>query len=191
MIKPSTQRFTVSVPVKPYVKRFIEMNFGLPADFTNNPPVLKFFHELLQNPSHYYDKNISDEIYYQSATVAILISEHDFYRYGWQLTKTDTVAFGKYFQNRAKLLMRNVIGCHVGLGMPLNKSILKFQNQFQFHEDIWAYQSIRKDFYRNCKTEVIDFNFDIYNKIQNIILRNLYNLGTFSNLAIQEFEKNK
>ena len=43
MNKSLPSRFAVSIPVKPYVKRFLEINFGLPVDFTRNPQLNKYF----------------------------------------------------------------------------------------------------------------------------------------------------
>jgi hypothetical protein len=41
MNKSLPSRFTVSIPVKPYVKRFLDINFGLPVDFWTSTPNLK------------------------------------------------------------------------------------------------------------------------------------------------------
>jgi len=188
MNKTPSSKFTVSIPVKPYVKRFLEINFGLPVDFTGDPESNKFFKELLHKPNTSSDRKYSDNIFTYSQCIEVVISEHDFYRYGWELTKTNIVAFGQHFEDHAKLMMRNIIGVSVGLGMPMNKSIVKFQTTFLFDEDIWAYESIKKDFYRNAKVDIIDFENEIFNKIQHLLLRNLYDLGTLSAKAIQSYE---
>jgi hypothetical protein len=120
--------------------------------------------------------------------VEVVISEHDFYRYGWELTKTNTIAFGRYYEERAKAMMRTYIGVNISLGVPINKSILKFQNRFVFDEEVWHYEAIKKDIYRNGKVELIDFNNEIFKKIEKIVLRNLYDLGTLSQQAIKEYE---
>jgi hypothetical protein len=184
------QKFTVSIPVKPYVKRFIEINYGMPADFTEDPHIHKFFQELLRKPDSSYDKKYPDTICTYTTETEVLISEHDFYRYGWELTKTNIVAFGRRFEDRAKAMMRSIIGVNIGLGLPINKSIEKFQDRFQFHEDIWKYEAIKKDFYRNGQVELVDFDNEIFRKIEKIILRNLYDLGTISNKAKKHYEYN-
>ena len=88
-------------------------------------------------------------------------------------------------------MMRTYIGVNISLGVPINKSILKFQNRFVFDEEVWRYEAIKKDIYRNGKVELIDFNNEIFKKIEKIVLRNLYDLGTLSQQAIKEYETNK
>ena len=85
-------------------------------------------------------------------------------------------------------MMRTFVGVNISLGMPINKSIQKFQNRFVFDEEIWHYEAIKKDLYRNGKVELIDFNNEIFRKIEKIVLRNLYDLGTLSKQAIKEYE---
>lgn len=188
MNKPLSSRFTVSIPVKPYVKRFLDINFGLPVDFTQNAHSHKHFQSLFKNPNTSQDKKYPDHICTYTEIVEVVISEHDFYRYGWELTKTNTIAFGKYYEERAKAMMRTYIGVNISLGVPINKSILKFQNRFVFEEEVWHYEAIKKDIYRNGKVELIDFNDEIFRKIEKIVLRNLYDLGTLSHQAIKEYE---
>ncbi|MBK6285809.1 MAG: hypothetical protein IPF54_26840 [Draconibacterium sp.] len=53
---------------------------------------------------------------------------------------------------------------------------------------MWHYEAIKKDIYRNGKVELIDFNNEIFKKIEKIVLRNLYDLGTLSQQAIKEYE---
>lgn len=184
------QKFVVTIPVKPYVKKFIEINYGLPADFTDDPLTNKFFVELLRKPNTLYDNKYPDEICTYSNEVEVLISEDYFYRYGWELTKTNVVAFGRRFEDRAKMMMRNIIGVYHAVGLPFKISITKFQDRFGFDEDIWNYQSIKKDFYRNGQVEVVDFDNEIFRKIEKIILVNMYSLGTISKQALKRYECN-
>jgi len=184
------QKFTVSIPVKPYVKRFIEINYGMPADFTEYPQINKFFIDLLRKPNSQYDSKYPDEICTYSTEAEVLISEDYFYRYGWELTKTNIVAFGRKFEDRAKAMMRSIVGINIGLGLPINKSIERFQNRFHFYEDIWRYEAIKKDFYRNGQVDLIDFENEIFKKIEKIILVNMYDLGTISKQALKQYEYN-
>ena len=118
MNKSLPSRFTVSIPVKPYVKRFLDINFGLPVDFTQNAHSHKHFQSLFKNPNTSQDKKYPDHICTYTEIVEVVISEHDFYRYGWELTKTNTIAFGRYYEERAKAMMRTYIGVNISLGCP-------------------------------------------------------------------------
>lgn len=187
-MKPTPQKFTVSIPSKPYVKRFLEINYGAPVDFTDSPVCHKFFQGLLRKPVTTDDKKYPDSICTYTEIVEVVISEHDFYRYGWELTKTNIVAFGKYYEDKAKMMMRTVVGVNHGLGIPINKSIERFQERFKFDEDVWRYEAIKKDFYRNGQVEIVDFENEIFLKIEKIIMRNLYDLGTVSKQLIKQYE---
>ena len=147
-----------------------------------------FFLNLLRKPNTSRDKQYPEQISTYTETAAVFISQHDFYRYGWELTRTDIVAFGKRFEERAKCLMRSFVGVYVAMGMPSFISIAKFQDRFQFDESSWQYETIKKDFYRNGMKDPLDFNGEIFNKIEKIVLHNLYELGTISKRAKKEYE---
>jgi len=189
-MKPEPQKFRVTIPVKAYIKRFIELNYGDPADFTDDPETNKYFLNLLKKPNTYFEKKYPDEICTYTQEVEVLISGHVFYKYGWELTKTDIVAFGRYFEVRVKFFMRTFIGMYHGVGLPFKNSITKFQERFGFDEDSWAYQSIKKDFYRRGESHIIDFDNEIFQKIEKINLRNMYSLGTISKKALQHYDNN-
>ena len=190
MTNNSTNKFTLSISVKPYVKRYLEINYGSPLDLASNPASHEKFTYLLKNPNSYQDCKISNYVSYYTETVDVMISEHDFYRYGWELTKTNTVAFNVYFERQVKMFMRLIVGTQIGLGMSINKSITYFQKKFSFPEDVWPYDSIYKDFYRNGYSEIVDFDNEIFNKFHKIIMRNLSDFRTLSKHAIQYYENN-
>jgi hypothetical protein len=104
------EKFVVTLPVKPYVKRFIEINYGFPANFSSNPDVNKFFLSLLKKPDTSKDKRYSEQLFNYTALMEVAISQHDFYHYGWELTRTDIIAFGQYFEEKAKFMMRSFVG---------------------------------------------------------------------------------
>ena len=182
------EKFVVTLPVKPYVKRFIEINFGFPANFSSNAEVNKFFLSLLKKPDTSLDKRYSEQLFNYTSTMEVAISQHDFYHYGWELTRTDIVVFGKHFEEKAKFMMRSFVGVYVAAGMPIFKSINLFQERFLFDDAHWDYQSIKKDFYRNGTNAKIDFGKEIFGKIDQILLHNLYTLGTISKKAKNEYE---
>ena len=188
-MRSAPQKFTIAIPVKPYVRRFLEFNYGLPISFMGDASANKFFQNLLRKPDKTDDRKYPDILFNHTDIVEITISEHDFYRYGWELTKTNIISFGRDFEDRVKVMMRSIVRVNVGLGIPINKSIEKFQDRFQFDEEIWKYEAIKKDFYRNGQVEIIDFDTEIFKKIEKIILRNLYDLGTISGKVIKEYER--
>ena len=134
-----------------------------------------------------YEYKYPDNIKNYDAKVQILISEFDFYHYGWKLTKTDIVKFGKEFEIQAKTLMRIIVGVNHSMDMPIAKCIRRFQNTFGFTEDIWPYESIKKDYYRKGHTVKLGFENEIFSKIHKIVLMNLYDSGTLSSKFLKKY----
>jgi hypothetical protein len=184
-------QFTVNIPVKRYVKIFLEENCGNPVDLINIPSLKIFFRRCLKKPDKRWDYKSEKIPDIYRDIVNISITEDEFYRYGWELTKTDIIAFGKEVEVMAKLMMRNIIGVNNSIGLPINKTIEKFQNDFGFSEEDWTYQTIKKDFYRNGNNIKIDFNNEIFSKIQLIIMENLYKQGTISQKYKKKYENIK
>lgn len=183
-----TPKFFVTVPVKPYVRKFLEINYGTPVNVLSDPTTHKFVRDLLKKPNSRFDSKYPDSICTYTTEVEVVISEDDFYRYGFELTKTDVVAFGKHFEDRAKVMMRSLVGVYSGIGLPIKDAILKFQERFSFDEEDWSYETIKKDFYRNGEQQRIDFNNEIFSKIERIILVNLSAIGTVSQRVIKRYE---
>jgi hypothetical protein len=184
-------RFYVNLQCKPYVKRFLEINFGNPADFTSDYTLKCMVRQSLKKPVTKDDKKYGSLSTRYTETLQIQISEDDFYRYGWELTKSDTVAFGREIEDRVKFMMRTLVAVNFSLNGSIKTSIFGFQKRFSFGEDIWPYDSIKKEFYRNGAHDLINFNDEIFNKIENIILENLSKKGTISQQAIKQYEINQ
>ena len=186
-----TNKFFVQIQCKPYVCQFLTENYGYPINLSKNPEAHKFFTKLLHVPSYRREHSYPPQICTYTELIEVVISEHDFYHYGFELTRTDTVAFGKFFENKAKLYMRSMVGVYHAVGLPIHNSIRKFQERFNYDEETWSYQTIKKDFYRNGSKHVINFDDEIYYKLEKIILRNLYKLGTVCQPLITAHENNK
>ena len=73
--------FTVEIKCKPYVKRFLQINFGEPADLKSHPHLQSLIRRSLKKPNKRWDyKHIPEsQVAYES--IEILISQDDFYRY--------------------------------------------------------------------------------------------------------------
>ena len=86
--------------------------------------------------------------------------------------------------------MRTFVSIYHSLGFPFQMSIKRFQETFNFSEDDWTLEAIKKDFYRHGQKQKIDFNQEIYNKIETLILYNLSDLGTVCKPVIKQHENN-
>ena len=167
------EKFVVTIPVKPYVKRFVELNYGLPADFTKHPDIQKEFRRCLRKPVTRREIQFDNRLCCYTENLEIVISQDDFYRYGWELSKTDTVAFGKIFESSIKSRMHTVVSIYRGVGLSIKESILKFQSHYLMEEEYWSYESIKKEYYRRRPENGIDFYTEIIGKIDELFMGTL------------------
>ena len=175
--------------MKPYVKRFLENNYGNPVDFHKHPRENELFRRMLRKPCHDNEHKYRNELNKQMSTVEIKISDHDFYRYGWELSKTDIISFGKYFEKNAKWLMHTVVSTYVAFGTPIYIAIANFQTRFQMEEEYWSYESIQKDFYRLRDNHEIDLNKYAYTHLERLILINMSHAGAVTEYALKNHEQ--
>ena len=170
------------------MKRFLEINFGEPGDLSKDPLLQNILIQYLRKP------NKRDLARYDSRTIQyselyrVRLSEFHYRKFGNSLTKPDVVSFCKMVEKRAKLFMRNLVGVNIALGLPIFIAINKFQEQYGFDEDTWAFESIKKDFYRNGIYDKVDFEQEIFSKIEQILLVQLSESGTITHKAVKAYE---
>lgn len=178
------ENYSVIIYTKSYSKHFLELNYGNPVNLSKCKELYEIFKSYLKKHSNSKSsKVLSNNIY--SHKVEIFISEDDFYRFGWEISSNDMFQFNKIIQNRAKFMMRNLISFYNSF-MSLSDSIRYFQDNFGFNEDVWPFESIKKDLMRNNNLIKIDFKKEITEKIEKIILNNLYEYGTISDLIYKK-----
>lgn len=169
---------TISIPCKPYVKHFLQINYGNPVDFSKAQDIYKNLRYRLKNKNvNLKSREIAKWLY--SEIVVINITEDDFYRYGWELSTHNIRGFNCDIQARAKFFMRNVISVYEAV-MPLKEAITYFQDRFGFTEDIWPYDSIKKEYYRNKIGESCSIIKLIGRELEKKSLENLYRVGTIT-----------
>lgn len=183
--------FTLQLQTKPYVNHFLVSNFGNPANLSSDKQLYNLFRRCLKKPSGRFNSKYQNlSLLRYSTQSQIIISEDDFYRYGWEMTKTDTVYFGRELENRVKFLMRNIVSMYSAF-MPQKNAILLFQENFGYTEEIWSYDSIKKDYFRNGPAQHLNFLKEITKKTEHIILGNLSALGTISHKLVKDYERNQ
>jgi hypothetical protein len=115
--------------------------------------------------------------------VSIYITQDDFYRYGWDLSKTDIVTINKFIEGKVKILLYTIVGSYVAIGIPLSESISLFQEKYKFTEDIWSRDSIYKDCIRNLEVEKNSISKELFTMIDKICLDKLSLNGTICQQA--------
>jgi len=163
-MKPSP-KFFVTIPVKPYVKRYLEINYGSPVNFEEHISEQKFLLSLLQKRNQRFDYLYPQEMTKYTAFVEVLISRDDFMRHGFELTKTGIVEFGRRHEGTIKAISKMYIQFKKGFS-NLKDSVIDFQKLFNVEDDHWDYESIKKEIARHGQKPDIDFR-DVLNKSFN------------------------
>lgn len=162
-------RFSVFIPVKPYVKRYLEINYGNPVNFVRDSDQHQFLIDLLHNPKKRHEKMYSNEMVKFSEEVEVKISKDDFMRYGFSISSAKSVKFNKHFETIIKNLSRDHIRL-LNAFIQLKDSITKCQDLFDLTEDHWNYEAIKKDIDRNGSEAHKEFRPLLENMIAKIFL---------------------
>lgn len=167
--------YLVTVAVKPYVKAYLENNYGCPADIRADAELNELVNMMLREGSTRLDKIVTANF---SATVDLRITKDAFFRHGFTFTKTETLKFNSLLENRIKFYVRTYIGYHHSLGDSVAKCIRDFQRKFGFPEDVWGYDSIKKDFDRHGSRVQKGMIGNFKEELSNLFLERLSDCGT-------------
>ena len=186
-----SESFNVILPCKTYVKQFIVHNFGEPANFSPDKSLSNTLLKALKHPDKRWDynSNVNDAVGNYRSKIDLAISEDVFYRYGWMLTTTDILNINRKIESRVKCFMYQMVGVSVANGKPIKDSIEDFQQRFDYPEEVWAYESIKKDFQRNGKPIARSYQDEIILINQRLFMDNLSRMGTLYQKAIKHYEK--
>lgn len=181
--------YSIQLRTKSYIKHFLTFYYGDPVDLSADKELYQNLRRRLSKKSLRFEKRgVSDRMY--SSVVEIMISEDDFYRFGWELSNTDIIAFNHDIEATVKFYMRNIISIYETI-MTQKEAILLFQERFGFIEDIWSYESIKKDYFRNCNYAKFKIIPKITIELEKIVLEHLSAKGTFVPLEIINHENIK
>lgn len=183
--KPISNRFTVNIICKRYVKAFLENSCGAPVDLRFYPDIYQLFiHSLFKSTERItFQPNLSctDE-------VSLLIPSDVFYRYGYSLTKEAAIEICKAAEAKLKFTMRNYVSLNQGMGFTVANSIRAFQENFNMPEPVWSYESIKKDFDRNGSRMQFKAAREIKRELNNTLMKNLTLVGLVSSRRYEEMQ---
>lgn len=104
MAKQVKEFFQVKIKVKPYIKQYLEINFGAPCKFPSGHFISEYLNVLLTRPTKVENYACKDE----TAEVIISLPEVTFRRYGFGLTKTNRRNFNLAIENYIKSQIRAI-----------------------------------------------------------------------------------
>lgn len=149
----TVQMTTVEVPVKPYVKAYLEKNYGNPVNLSSVRGLNNFFKLLLEKNYYRNDKQINLNGY--TTTVNIVITRDVFYRHGWYLSKTSVVSFNGMVESLVKNRIRDMVYVNViHGGKKIAKSIRLALHELSINEDDLSFDAVKKDIQRNTCIKV-------------------------------------
>ena len=137
-----SEQITVEIFVKPYVAKYLEKNYGAPVDLSKNKTLRNIFRKYLSKPNFHSDTVFVNLKYANRKSVYVIISEDDFYRYGWELSLTDQVNFSSDVEN----IIKQRIYDHLLLmhGKIITKKMISYFGA-KSRMSGWIYNYIPKD----------------------------------------------
>lgn len=140
--------FSITFPAKPYVRLFIEQNYGTPIRFYRDKGLMVTIRLMLQKRDTSLDyRALNRDVY--SDTVTFYINEIDYNHYGGFLSNQAVMDINQYFEQKVKTFMRTWCSAQHFYGMTAIGAVKNFQQRFGFPEHIWKAESIYKDCQRN------------------------------------------
>lgn len=138
----------IEIPVKGYVKNYLEHQYGSPAHVHDASFVGKFLFGLLGDDNHHQDTKFSR----YSTKVVVRVSHDVFLRNGVAMTKTNIIKFNAFMSEVIKEnLYHYLLGRSVDDSRVLKKAINEYREMYSISEDAWTDEAIIKDVQRNYK----------------------------------------
>jgi hypothetical protein len=141
----------VKVPVKLYIKGFLENEYGQPCPMTRADNIGKHFYKLLEDHNQNHDSR-----YPGFPCVAELgITERVVLDQGSYLTKTNIIEFNNFMTEHIQAKWRDFIDTALRFkpSMEIKDAIAHFLQEYGLHQDNLPFETIKKDYYRyRCRT---------------------------------------
>ena len=131
------------LPAKRYVKRYLEVNYGTPAEINNRSFIGKFFYMLVEDSSQENDKKIKLTGYKDMVTLKL--TTRCFFRKGCILTPTNIVLFNSFVEDVIKSGLEHFMLGAVKVGKKKKaESYYGFMDLMSMSETDFPYETIKK-----------------------------------------------
>jgi len=164
-------KFTIKLPCKSWVFKYIENNFGNPANFHSNLFLSNLIKNSIEKPRGHRHKVINSQY---TKEIEIEISSEQFYSFGWELSQKSIIEINRIIELQIKALCLIFVSISTSFGKSIKDSIFDFQKQINFTDTDWNYHSIAKYLQRNLpkydfKKNLDNFLTQTINDVQNRI----------------------
>lgn len=146
--------YLVTIKVKPYVKKYLENEFGSPIRFPDKPNGSHYYSmlaKMLTKPSVKYNNDRSGRQYAENKFMVetkIEISAYLFYSYGWEISTTDQMAFNSFVEGILKELLLICVKVNSNYCNKMISGIRNFREITGLTEDDYAHDTIKQYIYR-------------------------------------------
>lgn len=146
--------YSVSIKVKPYIKKYLESKYGSPVRFPdqhNGSYYQNLLSRMLSKPSTKFDNHRAGLEYAKNNNLVdmrISISAYLFYNYGWELTITDQMAFNGFVESIVKEHLYICVSANSQVCTKINDGVKLFRNITGITEDDYSSEAIKKHLYR-------------------------------------------
>ncbi len=140
----------IEIPVKLYIKRYLNVKYGKPAQLTRKEMEGRFLYELIEDPRQDRDKEVGTF----NHTLTVLLPDRVLMKKGHYLTPTQISNFNSFM----KLFIRNEMRSHIDLILrkqpqtEIKDAIYDYQQHYKLFDDFFPFDSIKKDYYRYRKS---------------------------------------
>ena len=191
--------FVMWVNVTPYVRQYLKDNFSVSnptypdlVDIRKDSQLNALFTPRLEKRSVRRDRDLDKHARNKRrcCRMPFLISRDQFFRYGWAFTLTDERAFNLALETRCKTLLLTYLSSIYMIYGNLATCIQKFYRKFNFNDDIWPTDSIRKLWFRERNLPKITIIGEFEAKITDFVLGKLSENGTINKKGLENYESN-
>lgn len=190
-------RFVCWIWVAPFVKQYLLMNYKVDdpdwpelVNISEDKALNVLFRSRLVKQTHRYDKRISESgnYRYRNCKIALEISKSDFYHFGWSLSPTDEAMLSNVLEMRCRTLLLTFLSAAYMVTPVLSVCIRQFYEKFHFDEFTWPPDSIRRIWNRDRSIDKSALKTDMSEKINEIIIVQLFKNGTISQQGKKLYE---
>ena len=167
------EEFYIDIKVKPYVKQYLINCWGDPVAIHKSDRYFNLLKIYLKRPRKNYKPVIHSP---GTCLVRVRISEDIFYRNGFVMTLNQMSWFSKYIEQDLKFHMRMFVDTRALIGCTVADSIRQFQDSYNLTEEVWSFESIKKDIDRHTNIKRENIVNDFFKKFGDQLVENLNNL---------------
>lgn len=133
-------QISITLPCKPYVAHYLRQKFGSPAQIDRSSCEGKMLFNLLERARHETDLKAAR----YTDRVDILLAEGIYLRHGWELTPTAVTEFNNWLEEQLKERFMVHVDALTSFGIKKAVAIREWQDRYDFPEDVWKYETLKK-----------------------------------------------